>query len=77
MKEQLKLFATPVKKKKLWPFMFHLIIEEPDNEYHIWQGGFSEAQARKIAAKKYNRKMGFSNEHFVKFKEEYERKKRR
>jgi hypothetical protein len=81
MEEQMKLFETTfdikAKAKKRWPFMFHLTIIEPDNEFHIWQGGYSLAQAKKIAAKKYNRIRGFSKGNFVKFSEDYEEYKKR
>jgi len=75
--EQLKLFDVPqIKiKKRYWPFMFHLIIIEQDNEeYHIWQGGFSLAQAKKLAARKYNKTKKFYEGGFVEFSETYEKK---
>jgi len=73
----MKLFETAfqVKAKKRWPFMFHLIIiEEGQREFDIYQGAFSLAQAKKIAAKKYNEMKGFYENNFVNFSEDYEKK---
>ena len=74
--QQLKLFdfQAPLKKdkKRKWPYVFHLIIMENDgSEYEIYQGGHSLAQAKKIAAIKYNSDKGFNKDKFVKFKKFY------
>ncbi|MDD3488023.1 MAG: hypothetical protein PHH35_01595 [Candidatus Pacebacteria bacterium] len=72
--EQLKLFSIPERKSqsRKWPFVYHLIVIEPDDEYHIWQGGFSLAQAKKIAARKYNRAKGYYESTFVPFSADYQ-----
>ncbi|MDD3491825.1 MAG: hypothetical protein PHG13_02605 [Candidatus Pacebacteria bacterium] len=56
--------------------MFHLIILDAEGEYDIWQGGFSLAQAKKLAAKKYNRAKGFHESNFVLFSNYYKMYKR-
>ncbi|MDD5760676.1 MAG: hypothetical protein PHF45_01305 [Candidatus Pacebacteria bacterium] len=67
MKEQLKLFDIPqCKKKKKIPLYYIEIIEESD-VWVIWQRAWSEAQAKKLAARKYNKARGFCEEKFVKF----------
>ncbi len=76
--EQLRLFDIPESKSqsRRWPKMFHLIILDAEGEYDIWQGGFSLAQAKKLAAKKYNRAKGFHESNFVLFSNYYKMYKR-
>jgi len=81
MKEQMELFHVPpeikIKKKKrrYWPYIFHLVIlEQGGTEFHIYQGGYTLNQAKKLAAKDYNKDQGYCEDNFVNFSEDYEKK---
>lgn len=70
MEKQLKLFEVPDRRAKssLW----YIEIEEDESKYVLWlrlrNKISSPAQAKKIAAIKYNRQRGFCDEAFVKFR---------
>lgn len=68
MEKQLSLFDIQpyIKEKRLW---YVEIIEEGGKKYVIWlrKNVYNIRQAKKVAAKLYNKEKGFKEECFVNF----------
>lgn len=64
--KQMKLFNVPEIKSHRSPLYYAEIIEGPE-VFVYWKRAWSEAQAKKLAAREHNKKRGFCDDTFVKF----------
>ena len=80
MKGQMRLFDIPEKLYRKKSQLWYAEIIEPDGEkYIIWlrKNVHNISQAKKVAAKMYNKDKGFIEESFVKFGKVEEKEEKR
>lgn len=66
--KQLRLFSIPCTRPHKWPLYQAIIIDEGEL-YVYYKNAWTEAQAKKLAAKEHNKKRGFIESCYVEFGE--------